>query len=373
MSTISGIRLTATYHILGNETLALARAQGICLEQSVEFPDELVPDGFIRDHVVGKVESIRPLSPQVHEALISYAQESVGTEFTQLLNVLFGNTSLQRGIRLVDFTLPGSMLSEYPGPRYGISGLRERLNIPLRPLLATALKPMGLSARELAALVQKLATGGIDIIKDDHGLADQSFAPFKERVEMCAEAVARSNQLTGGKCIYVPNITCSSEVFHEKALFAKQNGCGGLLYAPGLAGYDRMRALSSDTSIGLPVFMHPALLGSFVVDPDGGISHSLVFGKLGRYAGADATIYPNFGGRFAFTKDECREIVDGCISKIGTIKPIFPMPGGGMNIGRINELKEFYGNDVILLVGGGLFTHGPDVADNCRYFRSLVE
>jgi hypothetical protein len=37
----------------------------------------------------------------------------------------------------------------------------------------TALKPMGSTTAELAKMAYDFAKGGIDIIKDDHGLADQ--------------------------------------------------------------------------------------------------------------------------------------------------------------------------------------------------------
>src|SRR2546430_10425051 len=42
-----------------------------------------------------------------------------------------------------------------------------------RPLLCTALKPLGRSAPELAQLTYGFARAGIDLIKDDHSLADQ--------------------------------------------------------------------------------------------------------------------------------------------------------------------------------------------------------
>ena len=94
-----------------------------------------------------------------------------------------------------------------PGPRFGRAGIRALLDVADRPLLGTALKPMGLSAADLADLAYQLALGGVDIIKEDHGLTDQPFAPFDERVPRCAEAVALANRQTGYRCLYVPNIT----------------------------------------------------------------------------------------------------------------------------------------------------------------------
>jgi ribulose-bisphosphate carboxylase large chain len=222
-------------------------------------------------------------------------------------------------------------------------------------------------------LAYRFALGGIDIIKDDHGLADQPFAPFRERVERCAAAVARANRETGLSSLYMPNVTGPAQGLIDNALFAKNAGAGGLLFSPGLAGLDCMRLLADDDGIGLPVMSHPALQGSFVVSPESGISHFALFGQIARLAGADATIFPNYGGRFSFSRGECRSIAEGCALKMGPLKPIFPAPGGGMSLDRLPDMRQVYGPDVIFLIGGGLHQHGPDLVENCRYFRRLVE
>jgi ribulose-bisphosphate carboxylase large chain len=144
------------------------------------------------------------------------------------------------------------------------------------------------------------------------------------------------------------------------------------MVAPGLAGFDLMRELADDDSIALPTLTHPALQGSFVTCKSG-ISHGVIFGQLARLTGADATIFPNFGGRFSFSREECKEIVRGTIVPMGQLKTIFPAPGGGMSLERVPEMLDTYGEDLIFLIGGGLFKHGPDLIENCRYFRKIVE
>ena len=42
------------------------------------------------------------------------------------------------------------------------------------------IKPLGLPAPALADICYRFASGGIDIIKDDHSLSDQPVAPFSE-------------------------------------------------------------------------------------------------------------------------------------------------------------------------------------------------
>jgi ribulose-bisphosphate carboxylase large chain len=369
---ISGERFSVIYKVLGTETAALDIARDICIEQTIEFPEKCVPEGAIRDSIFGRIERMeKDDTSKGYLVEISYALETSALEFTQLLNVIFGNISLKPGIRVEKILLSPSLLRLFRGPRFGIEGLRQLLQADQGPLLFTALKPLGLSAAELARLAYQFAIGGIDIIKDDHGLSDQTFAPFAERVKLCVEAVRKANRETGRRTIYVPNVTAPARSLSERARMAKEYGAGGLLIAPGLTGFDAMKELAEDDSIALPVFSHPAFQGSYVLG-DSGISHYALYGQLMRMAGTDATIYPNFGGRFSFSKAECRQIVKGTRSEMGHLKPIFPSPGGGINIKSIPTLAKFYANDVILLMGGGLFTSGPDLVGNCRYFKEVV-
>jgi ribulose-bisphosphate carboxylase large chain len=369
-------RFGAWYRLSGTLEEARAKAKDLCLEQTVEFPEDIVPTGFIQDQVVGQVADFVPVEDSngtEWRALITFLNDDTGMELTQLLNVLYGNISLKKGFRLERLKDCFNLWNKFKGPRFGEPGLREITGIHHRPLLCTAIKPLGLSGPALAEMAYKFASGGIDIVKDDHGLTNQPFARFAERVELCAQAVAKGSERAGRKIIYAPNITAPAGEQEHRAWYAKRQGAGALLVCPGLSGFDSMRALADDEDINLPILAHPAFLGSFVTSRENGISPFALFGQIMRLAGADATIYPHFGGRFGFTLDECREIVVGSSISMGNLKPIFPTPGGGMNLKRIPELLEFYGKDVMLLIGGDLIKIGPDIEDNCKLFVEMVE
>jgi ribulose-bisphosphate carboxylase large chain len=368
----SGDRFSVTYRLSGSEAEARTRAEDICIEQTVEFPAEEVPEGIIRDHVFGRIEHFEAWGGDGFKAVISYANEIAAGELTQFMNVVFGNSSIKPGIRVEHLDLPESLLRAFKGPRFGREGLRKLLNVPKRPLLSTALKPMGLSSQELADLAYQFVLGGMDIIKDDHGLSDQSCSPFEERVRLCAAAVQKGMKETGQSCLYIPNITAPHREVVKRARFAKEAGAGGMMVAPGLIGFDLMRELADDDSLALPILTHPALQGSFVTSRNG-ISHGVIFGQLARLAGADATIFPNFGGRFSFSREECKEIATATKELMGHLKSIFPAPGGGMSLDKVPDMLATYGQDLIFLIGGGLFRHGPDLVQNCRHFRKMVE
>jgi ribulose-bisphosphate carboxylase large chain len=379
--TLSGDRLRVRYRLdAADAAAAAAMARELCIEQTVEFPADLLPDGPIREQIVGRVEQLVAREAGeggAWQAVVSYAVETVGDELTQLLNVLYGNTSLKRCARVEQLDLPEALLRRFRGPRFGRAGLRAATGEAAHPLLCTALKPMGLDARQLAGLARRFALGGIHLIKDDHGLADQPFCPFEERAARCAEAVAEANAATGGHSRYVPNVTAPAHLLRERAARARELGAGGLLVAPGLVGWDAMRRLADD-ALALPIIAHPALLGSFLVEERQGFTASALLGQLVRLAGGDAVIYPHAGGRFPLGERACRELARATAAPMGGLRASFPVPAGGINVARVPELCRFYGPDVIFLIGGDLHRGGGGggggdrLVDSCRRFGDLV-
>lgn len=372
---LSNDRFDVVYHVKGNMAEVDLIAKDICVEQTIEFPIDLIDaNDDIRNHIVGQIESVKSLTPYIWEVTISFAIEVTGFSLPQLINVMFGNISIKPNIRVARLSnLPDSLLKHFKGPRFGSKGLRELIGEPSRALLCTALKPMGLSCKALAQQAYEFAKGGMDFIKDDHGLANQPFSPFRERVELCAEAVEKANQETGFKCRYVPSLSSPLETLFDDAKFAKNCNAGGLLIAPGLVGFDVMRAIADNDDIGLPVLGHPSFIGSYAISPNDGLSFYALFGQLMRLAGADTSIFPNYGGRFSFSKSECLSIAEGTRANMSHIKTILPSPGGGMTLDRVNELLEFYGTEMMFLVGGALHRSDSGLVETCIKFRELVE
>ena len=362
--------------------------EALCLEQTVELPESLVPPGtWINEHVVGKCETLRRCAKQPQfegkdekdirwEAVVRYADDTSGGELPQLLNVIFGNTSIKENVKVEDLELSPTLMGKFLGPRFGTKGLRELLGVPKGPMLMTALKPMGTSVAKLAEMAYAFAKGGIDIIKDDHGLANQRYAPYEERVRACAAAVRRANAETGRKCVYAPCLNAPAHLVVQRARFAKAAGAGAVLMIPGITGMDTMRELAADATFGLPIICHPAMLGAMLGGGSksrvGGFSHEVLLGVLPRLAGADMTIFPSFGGRFGFSVDECRGILRGSRRAMGTFPSIFPTPGGGMTMERVAKMKEVFGDDICLLIGGSLMGHSPDLVANSKFFMDIA-
>ena len=364
-------RLHATYELRGSAQQVNMIAHALTVEETIEYPAELVTDPDITSNVVGRVEEIEATSAPCYRVLISYSIEVTGWELPQLINVLFGNCSMWPGVRLTDLRVPQSFLDRLPGPRFGVSGVRALLAADRRPLLATAIKPMGTSAEAFGEMAFQCAAGGVDIIKDDHGLANQPYAPFADRVARCGEAVRAANDRYGTRALYMPCVNAPLEELGSRVELALQSGAGGLLVLPGIVGYDLIRYLASRADGGVPVMAHPSMLGALVLDDSHGIAPGLVFGTLPRLAGADLSVFPHAGGRFSFSTQDCSSIAEHCRTPFGTLARTLPAPGGGMTLERVPEVAGFYGNDVAILVGGDL--HRGSLRANAESFRKCLE
>ena len=367
-------RFTATYQITASDyNEAKKLAFGVAVEQTVECPYELVENTPIGDTIVGQIEEIKKGAPGTFNATISYEPDAVGSEFTELLNMLFGNTSLQPGIRLMSFELPDFMYNDFPGPRFGRNGIRDLCGVKTGPVMMSAIKPLGRSTEEFADMVYRLALGGCPLIKDDHSLFDQGYAPFEERVRACVDAVNEANAKTGGSSLFIANCTADGLTFLERAFKAKELGAGGIMASPGLLGFSLIRDLSKDKEFNLPIYLHPSFSGALVLKEDCGISPFCYYGQISRLAGADAVIFTGFGGRFPFSQDVCQRICDGTETRMADLKPSFPVPSGGMRWQLFKKMYQIYGPDTIFLVGGALQTEGPDLTANMKLYMEKLQ
>jgi ribulose-bisphosphate carboxylase large chain len=356
--------LRVTYFVSAPTTAELeARVESLLLEQTVELPRAALRDAFVLENIVGRLVSVEAMEAARHRVVIDFPIAATADDPAQFLNMLFGNSSLQEHVLLADFELPGDWPGRrraLPGPKFGLAGLRERLGVAERALTSTALKPIGLSVTRLVELAGLFAAAGVDIIKDDHGLGNHRFHPFHERVRACQKAVRASNAASGRRAIYAPNLIGTPATVLDQLRFAQTEEVGAVMIAPMLLGLPWMAELVAEHAR-VPILGHPSFGGATRIAPE------LLYGKLFPLYGADATIFANFGGRFAYSKETCGRIARE-LTRPATpdLLPTLPMPAGGIKYHQVAEVLGFYGREVILLIGGGLYEAGDDAALRAR-------
>ncbi|MEO9190427.1 MAG: RuBisCO large subunit C-terminal-like domain-containing protein [Acetobacteraceae bacterium] len=350
-------RLIATYLVRAGAGSIEARARAIAVEQSVEMPLEAIDDAVILETIVGRVEDITDRGNGVFAVRIGLAPATVGADAGQLLNMAFGNTSLHEDVVLSDLDLPAALAARFGGPRHGIAGLRARAGVPARALTCAALKPQGLPPARLAELAGRFARGGIDYLKDDHGLTDQDYAPFAARVAACAEA------MRGHRTRYIPSLSGSLDDLRRQARQASDAGVDSVMVAPMLAGWSNVMALGRDFP-DLAFLAHPTM-GGYRIAPE------LLIGRLFPLIGADAVVFPTHGGRFGYSATTCRRLADNARDSHGK-RPCLPVPAGGMTLARVPEMLDFYGLDIMLLIGGSLLAARELLTEETAAFVKAV-
>jgi ribulose-bisphosphate carboxylase large chain len=345
-------RIRATFLLSGQTGEAAAdTARFIAVEQTVEIPEDCFSDE-IGEAVVGRIEEVGAGPDGRARTVISYHPRLVGRELGQLVNLLFGNVSMKEGVQLVDIAWPPEILNRFRGPTLGIPGLRSLCGAPERPLLCAAIKPLGLTAPELARDCREFALGGADISKDDHSLADQEMAPFRDRVERCVAAVAGANAATGGTTHYFPNLFGNPPELRRRLDLILKLGCRGAMVAPMILGLGTVRWLADES--GLVLLGHPTFPGAFF-GKQHGVPPELLLGDLFRSAGCDGVSYVNAGGRFGWSQETCDRVTERLRRPLGPIAPSFPIPAGGVNVRSVPELLDRYGPDTMILIGGSLY------------------
>lgn len=366
-------RFAVTYRIAaGDPQEARARAEGVAYEQTVEVPPDVVPPGFVREEIVGRIEDLAPDGDGRFRAVISYSPDSAGPDFAQFLNVVFGNSSIQRGVRVVALDPGEEILRRHPGARFGVDGIRRLAGRPRGGLIAPVLKPMGIGPEELGRIAWRCALGGADIVKEDHGLSDQPMAPFRARVEAVVAALDRAEAETGRRPLYFATLPGPQGRVEEAIAFAKAARVDGFIVMPGLFGFGLIARLARDEALAMPVMAHPSFLGPFMLSDDFGIAHGVMLGTLQRLAGTDISVFPNVGGRFGFSVPDCRAIAAACLDPRGPGLPILPSPGGGMNVDRAAEMRAMYGDDVVYLLGGSLLRSGDAIGEEIARMRQAI-
>ena len=358
-------RIHALYHLTADSASIEGRAQALAAEQSIEMPPAAVTNAYVRNEVIATIEGIQQLDTHRFAVMLGIATVTTGMEAGQLMNMLFGNCSLQDDVTLVDVSFPDEFVAAFPGPRFGLDGIRDRVGAHGRALTMTALKPQGLGADALASLCGTFARAGLDIIKDDHGIANQHYAPFAARVEACQRALREANAVTGGRSVYAPSISGGPRQVAEQLRIVREEGVGMVLLCPMLLGVGSLVEMATE-SLGVPLIAHPAMAGAARIAPP------LLLGRLFRLFGADATIFPNYGGRFSYSPETCLALAGAARLPWHGLRAIAPVPAGGMSVARVPEMLSVYGEDVILLIGGALLSAGAELFERSADFVNAV-
>lgn len=313
-------------------------------------------------------------------ATIAYPEEDFSIEVggvPQILSVIAGNLfglDAIQGVRLEDVVFPRSILDQFPGPKFGIDGLREVLGRPERPLVGTIVKPkIGLPPEGYRDYIYDAGMGGLTNGKDDETLVDQTFCPLEDRVLAIAEAIDRVREETGHRMVHAINISTRGDRILEVAERAQELGASQLMVDVLTCGFAAVQVLAEDPSIKLPIHVHRTMHGAITRNPEHGVAMA-PFAKLVRMCGGDALHIGTFGvGKMKGDTSEDFANQRACVDEDVPYRKVMPVCSGGMHPGLVEALVKVAGKNIQVQAGGGVAGHPLGVRAGAMAMAQAVE
>ncbi|MFC5699947.1 2,3-diketo-5-methylthiopentyl-1-phosphate enolase [Cohnella faecalis] len=372
----------ATYRLYDDKADFNKKATGIAVGLTVGSWTEL-PEAakqHMKKHL-GEVVSVDVHEPdgaqpgeRYADITIAYPDANFSRDIPALLVTVFGKLSMDGRIKLLDLQPSAEFLSAFPGPKFGIEGVRGLLGVPHRPLVMSIFKSV--IGHDLAGLREQFlqqALGGVDLIKDDEILFENPLTPLEKRVEACMDAAREAERATGQKLIYFANLTGSTFKLRENALRAIDAGANGLLFNVLAYGFDALAELAADSAINVPIAAHPAMAGAYYPSAHHGIAAPLLLGKLMRIAGADLSLFPSPYGSVVMPKEENLAVQQALVTDELPQKKAFPVPSAGIHPGLTPLILSDFGTEVVVNAGGGVHGHPNGAAAGGQAFRQAVD
>lgn len=304
-----------------------------------------------------------------------------------LLAGIVGNIAgmkMVSAMRIFDVKFPEKMIKSFPGPKYGVSGIRKLLKKNKGCLLCTVPKPkIGRTAKEQADLASELfnaGDGSYDGIKDDENLTNLYFNKFDDRCKLVLKNLKKSEKISGKKKFYLCNITHSNlDEMTRRAKLIKDNGGIFMMMDVITTGFSAVDTLRRK-NLGLAIHAHRAMHGFITRDNSEGIHgygklngfsiSMIVLAKLFRLLGVDSL---HGGSPLAKMEDYgeaeyIRKVLqeknlkpDNKIPSLGQewhhIKPVWMTASGGLHPGDFEMILDKLGEDIIIQCGGGVLGH----------------
>jgi len=308
----------------------------------------------------------------------------------QLLSGIAGNIfgmKALKNLRLIDVTFPKSYIKDFKGPKHGIAGLRKILKVKKRPITGAVPKPkLGFSAAEHARIAHETWLGGFDLVKDDENLTSQKFNPFLKRVKLMTKMRDKAEKETGDTKDALLNITAETKEMEKRAKILHNYGWRYAMIDVVVSGVSAVQTLRNTLGdYGMAIHAHRAMHASFDRDEKHGITMQFL-AKLMRLIGVDQIHSGTTVGKLVGGPKEVHSIADTLrktnLKQVkgyllnqnwGNIKPAFPVSSGGLHPGLVPDVIKVFGDDLCLLVSGGIHGHPNGPRSGAKAVMQAIE
>ena len=294
----------------------------------------------------------------------------------QVLSCIAGNIMGMKAvdrIRLLDCEWPEPIAEAFPGPQYGSAVRTELLDAGDRPALATVPKPkVGLSTDQHAQVGYEAWLGGLDLLKDDENLTDQSFNPFEDRLTESLAKRDEAEEETGETKSYLLNVTAPTQQMLDRVDLAAEHGCEFVMVDIVTTGWAALQRVRERTEKhGQAIHAHRAMHAAFDRVPTHGVSMRVI-AQIARLCGVDH-IHTGTAGLGKLENEDTSGINDWLRTDLHGMNDVLPVASGGLHPGLVPELCDRLGTDLAIQIGGGIHGHPDGTRAGARAMRDAVE
>ncbi|MEF8813947.1 MAG: type III ribulose-bisphosphate carboxylase [Halovenus sp.] len=293
----------------------------------------------------------------------------------QILSCIAGNILGMKAvdrIRLLDCAWPESLATTFPGPQFGPDVRTDLLDAGDRPLTATVPKPkVGLSTAQHAQVGYDAWTGGLDLLKDDENLTDQSFNPFLDRLTESLARRDRAEEETGEPKGYLLNVTAPGTEMLERVDTAAEHGSRFVMVDVVTVGWAAVQQVRERCGHhGMAIHAHRAMHAAFDRIPTHGVSMRVI-AQVARLCGVDH-IHTGTAGLGKLANEDTPGINEWLASDLYGLAPVLPVASGGLHPGLVSRLVDELGTTLAIQAGGGVHGHPDGTHAGARALRRAV-
>jgi len=346
-------------------------AGGVAAESSIGTWTELTTE---KPYMKQLAATVFELSNQI--ARIAYPIElfepgNLPNIMSSIAGNVFGLGDLKY-LRLLDIQLAPQLIKSFPGPAFGIPGIRKVLKVPKRPLVGTIIKPkLGLRTKDHAAVAYSAWVGGCDIVKDDENLSSQKFNPFEKRVIETLDQRDHAEEETGDRKVYLINVTAETKEMLRRAEFVEDHGGRVAMIDILTCGFSAVATLRNQ-GFNLILHGHRAMHAAFTKLPEHGIAMPVI-AVVSRLLGIDQLHVGTAVGKMSEDRQEVETNIRECTQPLQGLLPTLPVASGGLHPRHVPQLIDIFGKDVVIQAGGGIHGHPRGTEIGATAMRQAVD
>jgi ribulose-bisphosphate carboxylase large chain len=294
----------------------------------------------------------------------------------QVLSCIAGNIMGMKAverIRLLDCDWSAAVVEGFPGPQFGTAVREEIFGVDDRPITATVPKPkVGLSTAQHAEIGYQAWTGGIDLLKDDENLTDQSFNPFADRLAESFAARDRAEEETGETKSYLVNVTADANTMLDRVDDVADAGGEYVMVDVVTAGWSSVQAVRERCERhGLAIHAHRAMHAAFDRLDTHGVSMR-VLAQVARLCGVDH-IHTGTADLGKLENEDTVGINEWLYADLHGLNDVLPVASGGLHPGLVPKLVDRVGTNVCIQAGGGVHGHPDGTHAGAKALRQAID